>query len=139
MRSFTFAFICLAAIPGVRAAEVTVELPFTLNQNLRDVGLVNDVRHVTLPIIDITGVTVVLDIEGRDGSGYNGELFVSLTRGDKTAILVNRPGTWIYGEEEENPYVYAGYPDNGLAIVVDNAAANDIRAYRESEIPGEGE
>ncbi len=139
MRSFTFAFICLATIPGVRAAEVTVELPFTLNQNLRDVGLVNDVRHVTLPIIDITSVSVVLDIEGRDGSGYNGELFVSLTRGNETAILVNRPGTWVFGENEENPYLYAGYPDNGLDIIVENAAAKDIHEYRESEIPGEGE
>jgi subtilisin-like proprotein convertase family protein len=70
-----------------------------------------------------SGLTVQLEIDGRVGSGYLGDLYVILTHGSDYAVLLNRPG--------RSSSDLDGYANNGLKVTFDDKAANgDIHTYR---------
>jgi hypothetical protein len=67
-------------------------------------------------------VSVTLNLSGVGGAGFNGDLYAWLQHDTGFSVLLNR-----VGRDLGNP---AGYSDNGLSIVLDDSAANDIHTYR---------
>lgn len=72
----------------------------------------------------IGDIRVTLDISGRDGQGYNGDLFAFLVHDAQMAVLLNR-----VGRTASNP---DGYADSGgLQITFADVASNDIHSYQD--------
>jgi subtilisin-like proprotein convertase family protein len=92
-------------------------------------GIVN-VRTNASQIAELTGVRVRLEIVGQ----YNGDLYVYLrhTTPQKShlAVLLNRTG-----RSTQLPY---GYSDDGLNIVLSDAATNDVHTYETVMVPAAG-
>ena len=96
-------------------------------------GLAN-VQSFATAINFITDVDVSLRIIGTPDANplaFNGDLYVYLVHESGFSVLLNRIGA-IFG-------VPFGYDDNGVAIVLDDAAANgDVHLYRNVVTPALG-
>ncbi len=82
-----------------------------------------DPQTISLAGTRITDVNVTLNIVGRNGEAFNGDLRVALTYNGQTAILLNRVG--------KNTLSGLGYGDNGLNITLDDQASHDVHTYRD--------
>ena len=82
----------------------------------------------------ITDVDVSLHIVGTPDANpfaFNGDLYVYLVHDSGFAVLLNRVGAMLG--------VPFGYDDNGVMIVLDDAAANgDVHLYRNVVTPALG-
>lgn len=94
-----------------------------LNVPDADEAGVSDTRVITSGIGSIGDLNVTLNIAGRGGGGFNGDLYVTLTHESGYSVLLNRPG-----RRDGSAY---GYGDNGFNITLDDQAANgDVHQYR---------
>ncbi len=96
----------------------------SLNVNIPDgdeTGILNN-QTISLSDTRITDVNVTLEIVGRSGEAFNGDLRVVLSHNGQTAVLLNRVG--------KNSAFGLGYGDNGLSITLDDSAAHDVHTYR---------
>lgn len=127
LRSFLGAAVALVAISAT--AQVTESFSFTnLNRAIPDgnpSGMA-EFRSITSSVVDITKVTVKLQIAGN----YNGDLYAYLVHSNGFSVLLNRPG-----RTAGNP---SGYDDSGLTITLDDDALNDIHTYRDVVTPTAG-
>lgn len=116
----------LAASYWQANANADTTASFTVNKLIPDGDLngMSDTEFVPYSG-PIGAISVNLNIAGRVGSGFNGDLYVSLSHGTGFSILLNRVGriddsTWSLG-----------YGDNGMNVVFNDQAANgDIHNYR---------
>jgi len=88
---------------------------------------VSDPRSVASAFPAIASVQVTLDIAAE----FNGDLYAYLVHDTALAVLVNRPG--------RSASLPAGYPDSGMNLTLDAAAANDLHTYRDQTIPAGGQ
>jgi subtilisin-like proprotein convertase family protein len=121
----SFALCCLAG--GLSAQIVTPEtFSFNnVNQNVPDANEagISDSRTIDSAIDSIGDLNVTLNLAGRGGGAFNGDLYVTLTHNSGYSVLLNRPG--------RRSGSTVGYGDNGLDVTFDDAAANgDIHTYR---------
>jgi hypothetical protein len=84
------------------------EIPLALTASSSQSGIIQDVN-------------VWLDIGGRDGAMWNGDLWVYLTHGVTSVDLLNRVG-------QVNPSD-PGYNDNGFKILLDDSVLSEIHTY----------
>lgn len=72
---------------------------------------------------NITEISVRLELTGVNGGGYNGDLYAWLQHDTGFSVLLNRPGRSASDS--------TGYGDNGMNVLFNDGAANDIHSYRE--------
>lgn len=124
MKTASALFLCSLSLALTSpAAMVFTENPLLVIPDGNSSGLV---RFFTVgPTTEtIVSVTVELEISAApSSSAFLGDLYVYLTNGTQTAILLNRPG-----RSASRP---AGYGDNqSLAVTFTETAVNDIHTYR---------
>lgn len=99
-----------------------IDLPIPDIEEVNFSGI-QDTREISMDFTSILGVSVTLHVQGSGSGGFNGDLYAYLTKGDRIAILLNRPG-----RTTENP---SGYGDNGLNVrFEENAINGDVHMYR---------
>ena len=136
----TFALCCpflfVLALAPARAAIVETHNFNSLNLDIPDgspSGLAN-VQNFATAINLISDVDVSIHIVGTPDANpfaFNGDLYVYLVHESGFAVLLNRVGA-IFG-------VPFGYDDNGVMIVLDDAAPNgDVHLYRNVVTPALG-
>jgi subtilisin-like proprotein convertase family protein len=87
-----------------------------------DLNGVSDTRNIT-GLGAILDVNVTLNITGRNGNAFNGDLYVGLSHGSGYAVLLNSTG-----KTSVNDF---GYADNGFNVTFDDIAVNgDVHTYR---------
>lgn len=84
-------------------------------------GLVSAVTLDDVPG-SILDVNVTLDLKGVGNGGWNGDLYVLLSHGSHSSVLINRPGVTA-----ANPF---GYGDSGFRVTFDDDAAGDLHLYQ---------
>src|SRR5262249_39394438 len=90
------------------------------------VGLVSS-QQVSSSLNSIGHLSVILDIAGGAGGGWNGDLYALLFHDGVAVVLLNRPGVTA-----ANPI---GYGDSALNVTLDDAAGNNIHNYQNA-LPG---
>ena len=135
-KSFTALLLLLIAGTISRASIVTENFTFpAINQAIPDgtgSGVV-DLQTVSSTIVDITDVSVTLNITGGTlpaFTGINGDLYAYVQHGSGLAILLNRPGL-----DSGNPI---GYTDSGgfNATFNDAGVNGDVHFYQAPPGPG---
>lgn len=82
----------------------------------------SDTRTVTTEATLIGNLRVMLDLAGASGGAFNGDYYAYLTHGSAFVVLLNRPGA-----SAGNPF---GYGDDGLSVVFDDLAPDNIHTYQ---------
>jgi subtilisin-like proprotein convertase family protein len=120
--------VLLFALAAVVTAEAQIVETFQFNGvNLAvpdpdDAG-VSDSRTITSSVLSIGDVNITLNITGRNGAAFNGDLYATLTHESGYSVLLNRPG--------RRPGSVSGYGDNGFNVTLDDQASNgDVHQYR---------
>lgn len=127
---FRIFITCLALtwIPSAHAAlvittdNVAVDIPDGSSSGLaRNLSVLT----VTGNVETVTSLTVAVEITASPGKeGFLGDLYIFLTNGTNTAVLLNRAGRSLTAP--------AGYGDNQpLNVTFSDAAINDIHTYRD--------
>lgn len=97
----------------------------TLNMVIPDnnsSGVVNS-QLVSLPDAGIRSVSVTLNLSSVGAGGFNGDMYVLLSHGGKSSVLMNR-----VGKSATNPF---GYGDGGLSVTFSDSAPNgDFHIYQ---------
>ena len=135
-RALSCLFLILLSLTPARAVIVETHNFNSLNLDIPDgspSGLAN-VQSFATAINLISDVDVSLHVVGTPDANplaFNGDLYVYLVHESGLAILLNRVGA-IFG-------VPFGYDDNGVMIVLDDAAPNgDVHLYRNVVTPALG-
>ena len=119
MKTFLTLFLAIATC-CVRAALIDT-YSFSVNQAVPDAdssGLANT-QTISSDGNSIQSISITLQISG----GYNGDLYVFLSHGNATSVLVNR-----VGRTAGNPF---GYSDSGFSVTFRDSAVNgDIHNYQ---------
>ncbi len=97
-----------------------------------DAAGVADTQIISTPFTQITSLTLMLTITGRDDfDPFNGDLYATLVHGAGYAVLLNRPG-----RTAAHPF---GNPDNGMSVTFnDFAALGNIHGYADVVSPAPG-
>src|SRR5690554_6071085 len=123
-RVLLLAGLATATLPATAATQVSITS--SPNQAVPDgnaSGLVS-VLDVSPGLGRILDIDISLTLSDRDFGGWNGDLYVLLSHGDASSVLINRPGL-----TSTDPF---GYGDNGLFNArFDDAATGDIHLYQE--------
>ncbi len=109
----------LAALTLAQHAGAALFQSGTLNTAIPDnnlAGISSTIEISSAPFTIVTDVNVRLNISG----GYNGDLYVYLTHGGATAILLNRIGTTGAGGVQGT----YGYSGAGMNVWLDDSAAD---------------
>ncbi|HRZ54836.1 MAG TPA: PEP-CTERM sorting domain-containing protein [Candidatus Paceibacterota bacterium] len=114
----------LAALVPVAVAQFTT-FHWSVGQAIPDgsaVGIANT-QALNVPGAAISSLRVNLEITGRGGAAFNGDLYATLVHDSGFSVLLNRPG-----RRDGDPL---GYGDNGLNVTFDDRpGSGDIHLYR---------
>jgi subtilisin-like proprotein convertase family protein len=119
--------LLLACIPSASAVLVitndtaALDIPDGTGSGLsRNISVLTVTGHTET----ITSITVSVEITASPGKdGFLGDLYIYLTNGTDTAMLVNRPGRTATAP--------AGYGDNqSMNVTFSDTGTNDIHTYR---------
>lgn len=111
----TLAVLAAGSFP-LHATTIITRFDFTINQPIPDndpVGF-SDTRQVSSPITAITGVTILLSMEG----GWAGDMYAYVTHASGFAVLINRPG--------RSGTNLAGSGVSQMSIILKDDAESDI-------------
>ncbi len=121
--SFLIPSLLLACLPAANAAlvltdNVAADIPDGSSSGLTKVITITGTAQT------VTSVEVSLQISAKSGEdGFLGDLYVYLTNGSESAVLLNRPG--------RSASAPAGYGDNqSLDVTFSDSAGDDIHGYR---------
>ncbi len=116
------------SLPSVTGATFDFSAAPILIPDGDGVGVLNS-QGISSPFNSITHLSVSLNLAGQFlGSGFNGDLYVTLVHNDRIVVLLNRPGVVSSGD--------IGYADSGLNVTFDQSSTANIHSYRSSLLSG---
>lgn len=116
----------LLSCPVVAPAAITETYAFNnINLAIPDGNPSGAVDH-RIPVSSIGSIDTVVVTLQLTGT-FNGDLYAWLSHDTGFAVLLNRPG--------KSASSSFGYEDDGMDILLDDSAASDVHAYRDSSIP----
>ena len=127
-------FILMLTAAAAQASLRTETFTYNVGSPIPDGLSLADVQNSPFTINNIFDMRVTLDVAGAPigtGGGFNGDLYVQLSHGSGTSVLLNRPGRYL-ATPAFNP---VGFDDGGLVFVFSDSAAVNAHDYR---APGAG-
>jgi len=112
-------------------SQLMVSRLFTVNQAVPDgSGSLLNAQTISVGSATIDRMTVSLNVTGRGGAAFNGDLYASIGNDSGGfAVLLNRSG--------KSTPLGLGYSDNGFNVTFDDQASNgDVHTYRRLGTPG---